>query len=198
MARPRLGQAVAGVIALAGLQLLLMQPASGAERSVPVDVHAVATPNSFTLSGTTIAFGNIALGSSVDSTDGTAAASATSTNNSITITNTSGSGPSGRITSITLDYTDATPGANCGGGQGDWVPHDVSVAADQFVLWGDLLNDLSLRVVVPANGSAVNLDKGGNWNNNQTRDLDLQLFMPSSVTTGASACTINITITTVP
>lgn len=200
MARLELGRIVAGGLLLAGLQLLLMGPASGAERSVRVDTYTVATPT-LLLSSATIAFGSIPIGSSVDSTNATGG-SDTTTNTSITLTNNSGiNGPSGRIGTLTLDYTDTTPGANCGVGEGDWVPdstdNEANIGTDEFVMYGDLASDLLTKIVIPADGNpSANLPVG-NWNNGSTRILDLQLFMPLAVTTGTSQCSIALTITSV-
>lgn len=196
MARFGLGRIAAGGLLLAGLHLLFMGPVSGAERSVRVDVYAARTP-ALLLSATTMAFGNIPLGSSVDSTNNTGG-SDFFVNQSITLTNNSGiNGPDGRVGTLTLDYTATTPGAKCPTSQGDWAPHDASAGVDRFVMYGDLASDLSTKQVIPANGTASVSLAVGNWSNNKTLDLDLQLFMPTSVTTGSSACTIAITITSV-
>ena len=203
MAHPGEGQLAAIGVMVAALLLLLAGPVSGAEQTRVIEASVAPGPFSFTMSGTTMAFGSVAIGTSVDSTDG-AGGSTTSTNNSIGITNTSGAGPpSVKITSLTLDYTDATPGANCGVGEGDWVPDssnaEGSIGTDEFVMYGDLANDLLTKVVIPADGNpTASLTIPGNWRHNQTRDLDLQLFMPLAVTTGTSACAIALTITTVP
>lgn len=201
MARLGLGRIAAGGLLLAGLQLLFMGPVSGAERTVRAEIYAAPTPT-LALGASTMAFGLIALGNSVDSTDGTAATSTTSTNNSIVMTNDSGvNGPTGRITSLTLDYTDATPGAKCPTSEGDWVPDstnlEANIGADEFVMYGDIINDLTTKIVIPANGNASVSLTVGTWAKNNTLDLDLQLFMPATITTGSVACSIAITLTAV-
>lgn len=200
MARLGRGRIAAGGLLLAGLQLLFMGPVSGAERTVRAEIYAAPTPT-LALGASTMPFGLIALGSSVDSTDG-AGGSTTSRNISIVMTNDSGiGGPSGRITSLTLDYTDTTPGANCGVGLGDWVPDstnlEANIGADEFVMYGDIINDLTTKIVIPANGNASVSLTVGTWSNNKTLDLDLQLFMPATITTGSVACSIAITLTAV-
>ncbi len=200
MARLGLGRIAAGGLLLAGLQLLFMGPVSGAERTVRAEIYAAPTPT-LSLGTSTITFGLIALGGSVDSTDGTAAASTTSTNNSIVMTNDSGIGGSaGAISSLTLEYTDATPGAKCPTTEGDWWPDstdlEANIGANEFVMYGDVNNDLSAKVVIPAGGASSSLTLGS-WRKNTDRDLDLQLFMPATVTTGSAACSIAITLTAV-
>lgn len=199
MARLGLGRIAAGGLLLAGLQLLFMGPVSGAERTVRAEIYAAPTPT-LALGASTMPFGLIALGSSVDSTDG-AGGSTTSRNISIVMTNDSGiGGPSGRITSLTLEYTDATPGAKCPTSEGDWVPDstnlEANIGADEFVMYGDIINDLTTKIVIPASGASVSLAVG-TWSNNKTLDLDLQLFMPATITTGSVACSIAITLTAV-
>ncbi len=201
MARLRLGPMVAGAMLLGGLWFLLMAPVSGAERSVRIDNAASVNVD---FSALTMAFGSVPLGTSVDSTNGTGG-SDTTTNKSILITNNSGTGgPSGRVGLLTLDYTDTIPGARCPTNQGDWVPDstnlEANIGVDEFVMYGVLSStDLTGKVVIPAAGGLVSLTWTGNWADKGTQVLDLQLFMPASVSTGSASCTIALTITaTVP
>lgn len=199
MRGPRPGKARLAALGAIVVALYLMLPGvlSGAANTPPYSSVSVdPRPQTITLGTDVIAFSGVLFGSSVDSTDGTGG-SGKSTDNSITITNTSAT----NITLLTVAYT-VTIGANCGSTDTDWLPDsdndEAVIATDKFVMYASLANNLSDKRVIPANGDeGAGLAFTGNWNSGDspTRDLDLQLFAPPSVTAGLESCTIAFTIT---